>query len=357
MNLQQGAWGGGNQFGHSLSKFLRQKGCKVFFDLKRSDLDIIMLTEPRIDLASSSYSDEDIIGYLKYRNPSAIVVHRINECDERKGTTGLNQVLIDANTCADHTVFISTWLRNLFSSLGIGVSNASVIRNGALTDIFNRYGYTKWKDPQKIKLVTHHWGGNWLKGFDIYKRLDKMLSEEKWKEQISFTYIGQLPDGFSFNNAKYMEPLSGVDLADELRRQLLYVTASRNEPAGMHHIEGALCGLPLLYIKSGALPEYCDGFGLAFTPNNFEESLEEMLALYTHWTEKMPLYPYTAEKMCEEYYSLFQELLDNREEIFLRRRPMFKPKLIQRILYQISEIIVEIKRLFLQKIRRHLRGE
>ena len=25
----------------------------------------------------------------------------------------------------------------------------------------------------KLKIVTHHWSGNWMKGFDIYEKLDQ----------------------------------------------------------------------------------------------------------------------------------------------------------------------------------------
>ena len=32
----------------------------------------------------------------------------------------------------------------------------------------------------------------------------------------------------------------------------------------MHHIEGALCGLPILFRNSGSLPEYCKKYGVSF---------------------------------------------------------------------------------------------
>ena len=40
-----------------------------------------------------------------------VVVHRINECDERKNTDYVNKSLIKANKVADHTVFVSSWLK------------------------------------------------------------------------------------------------------------------------------------------------------------------------------------------------------------------------------------------------------
>ena len=96
-----------------------------------------------------------------------------------------------------------------------------------------------------------------MKGFDVYKKLDELSEEVDWKGKIEFTYIGNLPKGFNFKNSRVINPLSGEKLAEQLVSHHIYITASNNEPAGMHHIEGALCGLPIIYKNSGALPEYC----------------------------------------------------------------------------------------------------
>ena len=143
MNLQSGPWGGGNQFGHSMRSYFEQRGWSVYFDLDEPDLDIIVLTEPRSNLNSSAYSFKDIMDYLRYKNEKAIVVHRINECDERKGTTDVNDFLIKANRCADHTVFISSFLHNLFVKKEIFPTTSSVILNGGNTDLFDREGVKK----------------------------------------------------------------------------------------------------------------------------------------------------------------------------------------------------------------------
>lgn len=328
MNLHPGAWGGGNQFGHSLAEYLHHKGVEVSFDLREPDLDLIVLAEPRSNLKISAYSDKDIVKYLVRKNQRAVVVHRINECDERKGTTDVNQRLMRANSCADHTVFISSWLRDLFLEHGLQTSEHSVILNGANSKVFNAEGYNRWSGSGKLRLVTHHWGGGRLKGFDIYERLDAMLSEPTFSEKLEFTYIGNLPAGFRFTTARYVQPQSGDKLATSIRSHHVYLTASQNEPAGMHHIEGAMCGLPLLYRESGALPEYCNGFGISFTAENFEQKLEEMMETYDYWADRMPDYPHTAERMCEQYYDLFVELLDRRHEILERRRFWRRPNLV-----------------------------
>ncbi|ASQ89845.1 hypothetical protein CHL67_01945 [Prosthecochloris sp. GSB1] len=329
MNLREGPWGGGNQFASSLTAYLGKKGADVVHDLATNDLDIILLTEPRKTSRSSAYTDDDIMDYLRFVNPETLVVHRINECDERKGTKEVNGLLIRANRCADHTVFISTWLRDLFTGHGIPAAHASVILNGADETVFNPEGFSPWNRREPLKIVTHHWGGNWMKGFDIYRLIDDMLEQPEWKKRLGFTYIGRTPEIFSFRNTRHIEPLSGKALAGELRRHHLYVTASRNEPAGMHHIEGAMCGMPLLYIDSGALPEYCRGFGVPFVPETFVAALEEMMGAYDSWLAEMPLYPHTAEKMCAAYHGLFLDMLERKKEILARRPERQAPGLFE----------------------------
>jgi glycosyltransferase involved in cell wall biosynthesis len=326
--LQEGPWGGGNQFARSLAETLQCRGDVVRFDLADSDVDIIVLTDPRARSSSVSFGAGAVLRYLLLKNPRALVVHRINECDERKGTRRMNLMLRHANYCADHTVFIASWLKDL--DVWERDTPSSVILNGADERIFNRSLYTRWHGHGPLRLVTHHWGGNRMKGFDIYEILDRLLTQDEWKKQIEFTYIGNLPAGFSFTNARYLLPMHGDALARELSSHHAYVTASVNEPAGMHHIEGAMCGLPLLYRRSGALPEYCDGFGIGFDGADFVAALRQMLVQYASYAEQMASYSHTAEHMCDEYIALFDEMLAQRNAILGGRRLWRNPWLVLR---------------------------
>jgi len=320
MNLQDGPWGGGNQFGHALVKHLRARGVRVSFDLNAPDLDILILAEPRTEHAISAYDDRAILRYLREVNPRALVVHRINECDERKGTHDVNARLIAANHVADHTVFVSGWLRDLFRANGLPDRPSSVIFNGSDRDNFNPQGYVRWDGIEPLRLVTHHWGANWLKGFDIYGRLDDLLGDPAFHQRFVFTYVGRLPEGFHFQHAQYLEPQHGSQLAATLRAHHVYLTASQFEPGGNHQNEGALCGLPLLYRDSGCLPEYCAGYGLMFDTNSFETQLEAMREAYAGFVDKMPDYPHTGEATAAAYYALFVDMLARRSE-YLRARP------------------------------------
>ena len=327
-HLQRGPWGGGNQFAHVLSDKLMKRGDSVRFDLSDSDIDIILLTDPRAHSPSVSFGAGAVLRYLTTRNPRALVIHRINECDERKGTKNMNQLLKRSNYCADHTVFIASWLKNL--DLWGKHSSFSVILNGADKRIFDSSYHNRWNLKDPIKLVTHHWGGNRMKGFDIYEMLDTMLIETKWQGRVEFTYIGNLPSGFKFKNSRHIPPLNGDALARELASHHVYLTGSINEPAGMHHIEGAMCGLPLIYRRSGALPEYCDSFGIGFDGEDFPDALRRMIFSYDNLIARMSNYPHTAEKMCNEYIALFDSMVQKRERIMKERRVWRSPWLVLR---------------------------
>ena len=319
--IVDGPWGGGNLFVIALRDHLLSQGHDVVFDLNDIDIDIILLTDPRSRTRNVSISVGMILRYLLFVNKKCVVIHRVNECDERKNTKTMNRRLILANYVADYTVFIGSWLKNIEIWNKKTDQNSTVILNGADRVVFNTKGHAPWNEAEPLKLVTHHWGGNWMKGFDIYSAIDKLLQDNAWSKKIDFTYIGNLPKGFKFKNSSYSPPMQGKQLASELKRHHVYITGSINEPAGMHHIEGAMCGLPILYRNSGALPEYCDGYGVMFNDvNDFIPKLQEMMSNYTHWQSEIKKYSLTNEKMVESYVKLFDSLILRRDSIIKNRQ-------------------------------------
>jgi hypothetical protein len=313
MRLQEGPWGGGNQFGSSLAAFLRDRGIEVIFDLQHHAIDVILLTEPRGDLRTSAFTDDDIERYQSASGHRAAVVHRINECDERKGTQGVNARLRHANRVADATVFISSWLMGLHLGQGMIPHMPQVILNGADASVFHPRGRALWRGEGPLRLVTHHWGANHQKGMDTYLQVDAMLDNVAQAERLALTYIGNVPGDVRFRHVAVMAPLHGHELAAALRSHHVYITGSLFEPAGMHHIEGASCGLPLLYRKSGALPEYCADFGEGFEGPDLPVALRHLAGAYHVWADRVLTYPHNADRMCGEYLSLFTRLVERRE--------------------------------------------
>jgi len=317
--IQKGPWGGGNLFAINLRDYLIKEGHEVVTNLNDDDIDIILITEPRKSSESSAYTHFDVKKYIDYVNSEALVVHRINECDERKNTNYVNRYLINVNKIADQTVFVSSWLKDLYEDQGINKINNNVIMAGANSAIFNNKDFEPWNGKEKIKIVTHHWGANWNKGFDSYVLIDKLISQKKWKEKIEFTYIGNLPKKFSFENSNVVSPLSGEALAKEIKKNHLYITGSLNEPSGNHHIEAAQCGLPLLYINSGGIPEYCKNFGVMYDDDDLEIKLEELIKKYDGYINELKTYSFNSDKMSNNYLSLFKESI-SKKDIILKSR-------------------------------------
>jgi hypothetical protein len=328
--VQEGPWGGGNRFAAALVAALRARGDSVCQALDEDDIDVILMMDPRWRHPSVTFTPGAILRYLLLTNRQALVVHRINECDERKNTRHMNPLLRRANYCADHTVFVGSWLRQLDLWQDGPDARSSVITNGADAAIFNSRGWQPWTGQGPLKLVTHHWGGNWMKGFDIYRRLDEMMAESAWRGRIEFTYIGNLPRGFAFRNARFVAPLDGKALADELRSHHAYVTASINEPGGNHQSEGALCGLPLLYRRSGCLPEYCEGFGVIFDEADFEARLQQLIDGYDGLAAASSGYPHTSAGTCANYLALFDAMIESRDKIIGSRQLFRNPWLLLR---------------------------
>lgn len=314
-NVKEGPWGGGNLFAVNLRNFLIENGHEVIFNLKDTDIDIILLTEPRKTSESSAFTHKECEDYKKYVKSDTVIIHRINECDERKDTNFVNKYMIFSNRVADYTVFVSSWLKNLYISQGIANNNLHTILGGADSEIFNTNNFNEFKGEGKIKIVTHHWGANWNKGFEIYNKLDGLLSKKEWSELFEFSYIGNLPKNFKFKNSKYIEPLSGTSLADQLKKSNLYITASLNEPSGNHHMEGALCGLPVMYKDSGGVTEYCKNYGILFDAHSLESKIMEFKNNYQIYNDKMKTYPFTSKKMCENYLNLFHTAYANKKNV------------------------------------------
>ena len=108
-----------NNFLKNLIIFLKDQGHDVIDHLRDDDIDIILLTNPLIDSETSTYNNFDINFYTKFKNPKAITFQRINECDERKGTTGINTKLNKFNKFIDINIFISSWLKDNFRNFSL----------------------------------------------------------------------------------------------------------------------------------------------------------------------------------------------------------------------------------------------
>jgi len=65
-----------------------------------------------------------------------------------------------------------------------------------------------------------------------------------------------------------------------------------------------------MYIDSGGIPEYCQDYGVSFTNGTFVEKLKHVIDNYPAFVDQLKEYPFNSEKMCEDFYNLFNSLYE-----------------------------------------------
>ena len=307
--IKDGPWGGGNQFLRSFKGYFEGKGFQVVHQLEK-DLDLIIMINPR--RGSGTFNHKDVKKYKKYY-PAVKVIHRINETDKAKNTESTDKLRIEASRVADGVVFISQWLKSYYLERGFNKNILhTVIVNGADKNIFNQEGHNLWNKNQPLKVVTHHWSDNVMKGADIYQYFDILLEDPWMRKNFEFTYIGCLPQGVNFKHTNYIKPLFGKELANEIKKHHVYLTAARWESCGMHPIEGACCGLPVLFIdEGGGMVEVCKDFGIQFTKETFLLGLLKIRDSYFELQERVKDFPLESMRMNKKYEEFIFSLLPN----------------------------------------------
>jgi glycosyltransferase involved in cell wall biosynthesis len=257
-----GPWGGGNHFVKAVYDYAAPE-----IQVVESDPDAIIIVG--LDQEENKISAEQAIQYklsqLQRKNVKLII--RVNENDARKSTNHVDNRLLQLSKYVDLTIFVSEWIMDYFMTKGWQCQNNKVIKNGVDQSIF--YKKDNSLVGSKIKLVTHHWSNNPLKGFDIYDKLDSWITNNR---DFEFCYIGR--ERSTFKNSKVVPPLFGKDLGDELRKHDVYISASRNDPGPNHVIESIACGLPTyVHVKGGGCVEFA---GKDYEYDSWE-ALEEIL--------------------------------------------------------------------------------
>jgi len=234
----EGPWGGGNLLVKAICEGFKLDGINVVHDFNQS-VDIIFMQDPRP--GNTGISINEIVQW-KSKNPHVKVIHRVNECDARKGTKGLDSFLRECSKYTDFTVFVSNWMRDYHIFKGWNCNSTGVIYNGVNTDHFKR---RERLDNGKINIVTHHWSSNRMKGFDVYEAIDEFVKDT----DFTFTYIGR--ELGTFKNTKIIPPLFGEELGKELSRYDLYVSGSLWDPGPNHILESIACQIPTYVVSDG----------------------------------------------------------------------------------------------------------
>ena len=280
---KKGPWGGGNHFVRSFFESAIKNNHNVVSNLADPDIDLIFLMDPRPD--SGTFGINDSISYKNSRG-STKIIQRINECDARKNTEHMDTMLLQCSQYNDHTVFVSNWMKEYFMKKGWASKSSSIVYNGTSKECLSirKKSVVPKPSERKLKIVTHHWSNNILKGFDVYDFIDYLCGK---RDDIEFTYVGR--DRGAFKNTNVIKPLSGLALAKELVRHDIYVSGSRFDPGPNHILEALALGLPTyVHANGGGAVEFClqgpEDKSKVF--NNFTD-LEAIIDTDIHYQNRM----------------------------------------------------------------------
>ena len=241
----EGPWGGGNLLVKALSRNIPEEGHELVYSLQPG-IDVILMLDPRPGNTGISVNE-----ILLYKNsfPDTKILHRVNECDARKGTNDIDSLLRACSQHTDKTIFVSEWMRQYHIERGWACSSSSVIINGVDRDHFRPNNKI---ENGKINIVTHHWSNNLLKGFDFYEMIDNFVADSP---SYTFTYIGR--DRGTFKNTNVIAPLFGKELGEELGRYDLYISGTRHDPGPNHILESLSCKIPTYtFVDGGGAVEF-----------------------------------------------------------------------------------------------------
>lgn len=262
-------YGGGNQFMLALRDALVARGVRVLNNQVGESIDGYIF--------DSLWFDQKLLSKLaRLRRPR--VAHRIDGPIHlyRGQDKELDDRIFEINEAfATTTVVQSIFTLQKLNEVGYHPVNPVVVHNASDPRIFNRVDKSGFESSQKVRLISTSWSNNQRKGGDVYAWLDKNLD---WS-RFDYSFVGR--SSAKLENIHTFDAVPSKLLADKLRTNDIYITASQNDPCSNALIEALSCGLPAIYLKSGGHPELVGNGGLGFDEaEQIPELLDQMTRYY-----------------------------------------------------------------------------
>jgi glycosyltransferase involved in cell wall biosynthesis len=254
-------YGGSNQFLTALRGELRRRGLRV------SDGAIGPRT--RACLLHSYLVDLDEL--RRALRPGVRVVHRVDGPITlyRGRDDGADRRIDEINhALADATIFQSRYSIDAHRELGIELRNPVLIPNAVDAAIFHPPAAREPLPGRRVRVIAASWSDNPKKGGPTYAWLAGNLDRARYE----LTFVGRASEPVPAEHV--VGPVGSAELAAILRRQDVYLTASRNEACSNAVLEALACGLPTLYVRSGSNGELVGEAGFGFER---DDELPELL--------------------------------------------------------------------------------
>jgi glycosyltransferase involved in cell wall biosynthesis len=259
------AQGGGFYFMRGLESYLAAQGHTVVKQIA-DRYDVLLMNSWHVGY-------DDVLEAIR-RNPRVRIVHRVDGSsqDYGRGTKGDAKLSL-VNPFADLTIFQSEYCRHSTRrKFPVIVHDGPVIHNAVDVDLFSPQGKRAGLPGEGIRLAYVTWSTNPMKGWeDAYT-----LAEHH--PDLTFILVGRYEAPPDLPNLHVLGRVGHDELPRVLRACDAFLAFQRNEACPNVVLEAMACGLPPLYVESGATPELVGGCGLPVTVETFRPQLDRLLA-------------------------------------------------------------------------------
>ena len=216
---------------------------------------------------------DDLLSAIR-RNPRARIVHRVDGSSQDYGRDPrYDRQQQRVNRFADVTIFQSQYCRHSTrEKFPVIAQDGPVIYNAVDVDRFSPDGERADLPGKAPRLVYVTHSANPMKGWgDVYALAAR-------RPDLTFILIGNYDNPPPLPNLHTLGSLDRDALPRALRACQVSLAFQRNEACPNVVLEAMACGLPLLYVESGAIPELVGACGLPVTLETFRAQLDELFA-------------------------------------------------------------------------------
>lgn len=305
--LRGGAYGGANAFLRTLVSELERRGVRVTAD-PREPFDVALLN------ALTDGLDLDAVRRLAERGRP--LVHRKTGYLGR-GAPGLRQVvggavLGDAYQVAfdpyvAHSIYQSAYSRDVFLAAG-QQGPATVIHNGVDETVFHGRGRSVRRPGEPWHVIVSSWSADDGKGFPEYRSIDTRLAG---RADVRLTLVGRVPPDARFEHVRVLSARGPRRLASTLRRADVILQLAKWETCSNALLEGLSCGLPAVYLDSGANAEIAAPYGVAYEGDLFA-ALDSLDDRYDEIVASLQESPYRIGLVADRYLAVLEAVFAGR---------------------------------------------
>ncbi|MGQ0526454.1 MAG: glycosyltransferase [Alphaproteobacteria bacterium] len=316
-------WGGGNNFWRALFPELENRYGFTIRYLKNEPehnpppADIVFFNQLGMGPGAGSviYSIKDIQNIRRLYPQAKMVVRAINFRRHARYNSKIpyklawsdqakDRIIKYQMKTADFAVFQSLYQKNIFESHDASAGKSTIIHNGAPI-MFAEKGRQSPRNPinldQPLRFLATSVSGNPRNRLEQIARLSEMPN-------VEITHAGFWHKNVDRRRVKTLGTISQGAIADLMNNADYYLKLSEGDMCSNALIEALAFGLPVIYdLKGGGAAEIAAPFGIAFSSEDMQSTIEKARALHQDFVMKIAahrdsfLITHTAEAYVETF--------------------------------------------------------